>query len=67
MHGLQDCAGPELVLVERQAHVPFVIVCQDGTYEYTYSTCSVFRKGGQVVGREDQMSDNTKVENIVDV
>ncbi len=27
LHGLQDCAGPELVLVQQQTHVPFVIRC----------------------------------------
>ena len=39
--GLVDLLGPDLVLLE-QLRVPFVIPDPDGTFQYTYSNCTVF-------------------------
>ena len=41
--GLADLLGPDLVLLEEQ-RVPFVIPDPDGTFQYTYSNCTVFGK-----------------------
>jgi len=39
--GLVNLLGPDLVLLEEQ-RVPFVIPDPDGTFQYTYSNCTVF-------------------------
>jgi len=39
--GLKASLGPELVLLE-EMKVPFVIPDADGTFQYTYSNCTVF-------------------------
>lgn len=39
--GLREMLSPELVLLEERK-VPFVIPDADGTYQYTYSNCTVF-------------------------
>ena len=39
--GLESLLGPELVLLETQK-VPFVIPDSDGTFQYTYSNCTIF-------------------------
>jgi len=39
--GLQLLLGPELVLKEEE-RVPFVIPDADGTFQYTYSNCTIF-------------------------
>ena len=39
--GLANLLGPDLVLLEEQ-RVPFVIPDPDGTFQYTYSNCTVF-------------------------
>jgi len=41
--GLVNQLGPDLVLLEEQ-RVPFVIPDPDGTFQYTYSNCTVFGK-----------------------
>ena len=39
--GLKELLSPELVLLDEQ-RVPFVIPDPDGTFQYTYSNCTVF-------------------------
>ena len=39
--GLQGLLGPELKLLE-VTKVPFVIPDSDGTFQYTYSNCTIF-------------------------
>jgi len=39
--GLSTYLAPELVLLEERK-VPFVIPDADGTFQYTYSNCTVF-------------------------
>ena len=39
--GLKEALLPELVLLEER-RIPFVIPDADGTYQYTYSNCTVF-------------------------
>ena len=39
--GLETLLGPDLVLLETQK-VPFVIPDSDGTFQYTYSNCTIF-------------------------
>ena len=39
--GLKEALGPELVLLQ-ESRVPFVIPDPDGTFQYTYSNCTVF-------------------------
>ena len=39
--GLVNILGPDLVLLETQK-VPFVIPDSDGTFQYTYSNCTIF-------------------------
>ena len=39
--GLESLLGPDLVLLEAKK-VPFVIPDSDGTFQYTYSNCTIF-------------------------
>ena len=39
--GLEQLLGPDLVLLHVE-RVPFVIPDSDGTFQYTYSNCTVF-------------------------
>ena len=39
--GLEQLLGPDLVLLHAE-RVPFVIPDSDGTFQYTYSNCTVF-------------------------
>jgi hypothetical protein len=39
--GLKDLLQPELELLDVQ-RIPFVIPDADGTYQYTYSNCTIF-------------------------
>ena len=41
--GLVDLLKPELTLLEEKK-VPFVIPDPDGTFQYTYSNCTIFGK-----------------------
>ena len=41
LDGLRELLQPELCLLE-EVKVPFVIPDEDGTYQYTYSNCTVF-------------------------
>ena len=41
VEGLVDLLAPDLVLLEEQK-VPFVIPDPDGTFQYTYSNCTIF-------------------------
>ena len=43
LDGLSHLLQPELQLLE-EVKVPFVIPDEDGTYQYTYSNCTVFGK-----------------------
>eukprot|EP00092_Neocalanus_flemingeri_P038322 GFUD01041721.1.p1 GENE.GFUD01041721.1~~GFUD01041721.1.p1 ORF type:complete len:489 (+),score=124.43 GFUD01041721.1:77-1543(+) len=43
VEGLKDQLCPELVLLDEQ-RVPFVIPDPDGTFQYTYSNCTIFGK-----------------------
>ena len=39
--GLVELLAPDLVLLE-EMKVPFVIPDPDGTFQYTYSNCTIF-------------------------
>ena len=39
--GLEKLLGPEMKLLETQK-IPFVIPDSDGTFQYTYSNCTIF-------------------------
>ena len=39
--GLEKLLGPEMKLFESQK-IPFVIPDSDGTFQYTYSNCTIF-------------------------
>ena len=41
LDGLKEILSPELVLLEI-VKIPFVIPDADGTYQYTYSNCTIF-------------------------